>query len=144
MKQTPSVNTQLHQRLRLGLENALDEKQWRVADLARQSSLSNSTLGAFLNGLKGIGVDSLDRCIRSLGLTTDEFLQRCDPGWQAHHVHIGVQKEALPHDSSPDPARQAAIETLQAAIDVAAQLIAAQPAPTAASTARTLLRRRRR
>lgn len=149
-KKAAFVDTPLHATLRHGLINALEEKDWTVAELRRQMKqpgqpkpLAHSTISDFINATQGIGVDSLYRCLVTLRLSPQDFLARCDRSWQPRRLKEieGVATHAPPHE--PDAKIRAAIDTLRAAADVAATLIAGETGSPEAPTPKPLRRRSR-
>jgi len=143
-KKAAFLDTPLHATLRLGLINALEERDWRVAELARQTRLAHSTISDFLNGTQGIGVDSLNRCLTALRLSPKDFLERCDLSWRPERLQGTIEGDAT-HAPSHSAAAQirAAIDTLRAATEVAATLIAGQTGPTETAAPQPLRRRHR-
>lgn len=125
----PFMDTPLHQRLRIGLLNAIEEKDWRVADLVRRADLSHATISDFLNAQQGIGLHSLQKCLAALRLTPADFFDRCDPTWQTPRLKRPQHAVTAP-TPSPLPSRsQAALDQLKAAFDVAAALLSDEMPP---------------
>lgn len=141
------VDTVLHARLRRGLLNALDEKDWRVAHLARKANLANSTLSNFLNGKAGIGIESLQACLRAFGLTPEQFFVMCDQSWQPGRLKPAAgDPHATIAPTKQQETVQALIDTLKSTTETLAQFAGPAPAvspPPSPDTLRHRLRHRK-